>query len=301
MKAQLISNNQIRAFVSPEEVAERNIDLETATYHDPKITALINDVLLTLKDQVDEKVYKMPHRTEVIPLSDGSLILLITWSEDEVGFLSERNTTFTPPPVIPGDPNAAGMPPYALPIDELQASVMADIASAVTSGDLKEHLKKYLNEDFLEELMSAISASGLEEVLSSFFSEDQGAESAAEPAENTADPTPGVNTLSGIRAKKTEKRVPSCLCVDFKGLSQIEKALEAVGLKDFRGESMLFKKGNTYTLVLAPGKMGMKKFKDETKAIHTIYNGEYRPLAHMAYLTEHAKTIIGKNAVKLLL
>ena len=83
-------------------------------------------------------------------------------------------------------------------------------------------------------------------------------------------------------------------------MSLIEKALDAAGLKDFRGESMLFKMGDTYTLVLAPGKTGMKKFKEETSAIQTIYNGEYRPLAHVAYLNEHARTIIGKNAVKTL-
>lgn len=300
MKAQLISKNQIRAFVSPEEVADRKIDLETATYHDPKVAALINDVILTLKEQVDENVYKMPHRTEVIPLSDGSLILLITWSDDEIEFLGDKSTTFAPPPFIPGDPDASGMPPYALPIDELQASVMADIASALTTGDLKEHLKKYLNEDFLEELLHAVSASGLEDIFSSFFNEDDNKPSASDFTGPDAHAASDTKTVSEKRTKKTLKPTPTCLCVDFKGLSHIEKALDAAGMKDFHGESMLFKRDNTYTLVLAPGKMSMKKFKEETTPVQAIYGGEYLPIDHMAYLTEHAKTIIGKNAVKLL-
>ncbi len=303
MKAQLIAKNQIRAFVSPDEVADRRIDLKTATYHDPRVAALINDVLLTLKDQIDDKIYKMPHRTEVIPLSDGSLILLINWSDEEREFLGDKNTTFTPPPSIPGDPNSSGMPPYALPIDELQASVMADIVSALSTGDLKEHLKKYLNEDFLEELLHAVTASGLEDMLSSFLLGDENGPSGSsetDPADH-ADKEAQDSVMREQYAKKTAKQAPSCLCVDFKGLSQVEKALEAADLTSFGGESMLFKTGKTYTLVLAPGKMGMKKFKKETSAVHTIYNGEYRPIAHMAYLSEHAKTIIKKNAVKTLL
>lgn len=303
MKAQLIGKNQIRAFISAGEVKERGIDLDSATYHDPSVSSLINDVLLTLKDQIDEHTFKLPHRTEVIPVSDGSLILLITWSAEEREFLNERGATFTPPPAIPGDPNAPGFPPYALPIDELQASVMADILSALSTGNLKEHLKKYLNEDFLEELLQAMSSSGLEEMFSSLLTDgsgdvDQALSDLMDPQE-IDDPVSDLQGIPGTGTKKKRiKRTEDCVCVTFKKLSELEKALAKADMADFKGESMLFRSGSSLILVLAPGKLPFKKFEEDIAAFRTIYGGEYRPTAHIAYLSEHAKVIIKKNAVK---
>lgn len=299
MKAQLIGKNQIRAFISPEEIAERGIDTETATYQDPPVQALINDVLHTLKDQVEERVFKMPHRTEVIPVSDGSLILLITWSLEEREYLSEKGATFTPPPVIPGDPNAPGFPPFILPIDELQTSVMADIISAVSTGDLKEHLKKYLNEDFLEELLRAASASGLEDMISSFLSES--GTNAEQALTDLLDPDSS-ERLTGAafaagKKNKLKKKSSECVCVTFKSISAAEGALSAAGLKDYKGESMLFKSDNKYILTLSPGRLSEKKFDEMTRTFQTLYNGERRPVEYMAYLSEHEKTVIKKNAV----
>ena len=299
MKAQLIGQNQIRAFISPEEVAERGIDPETATYHDLNVAALINDVLLTLKDQVEEHIFKMPHRTEVIPMSDGSLILLITWSAEEREYLNDKSNTFTPPPEIPGDPASSGMPPHSLPIDELQASVMADILSALGTGNLREHLKKYLNEDFLEELLQAVSSSGLEDILSSFLSDDND-----NAGQMDFSDIPGVDfdekkkTESEKAAKEAD---PECLCIAIRSLSEAERIISAAGLKSFKGESSLFKKDNKYLLVLAPGKMPADSFLNETKAVEALYNGERKPLVYIDHLAEHSKTIIAENAVKALL
>ena len=303
MKAQLIGKNQIRAFISPEEIAERGINLDTATYQDLNIAALINDVLHTLKDQVDEHTFKMPHRTEVIPVSDGGLILLITWSAEEREYLSEKGATFTPPPVIPGDPNASGNPPYALPIDELQASVMADIISALSTGDLKEHLKRYLNEDFLEEVLRAASASGLEDMLSSFLSEsgtdvEQVLTDLLDPDTSDKAASPRFTHSSG---QKTKKAVSDCICVTFKSISEAERALSASGLKNFKGGSMFFKSGSRFILALSPGKLSRESFEEAVKTFQTLYNGERRPEAYIAYLAEHEKTIVGKDAVGVLL
>ena len=295
MKAQLIGHNQIRAFISPQEVLERGIDLETATYHDHRVSTLINDVLITLKDQVNENVFKMPHRTEVIPLSDGSLILLITWSTEEREYLSEKSNTFTPPPVIPGDPDSSGMPPYSLPIDELQASVMADILSALGTGNIREHLKKYLNEEFLEELLQAVSASGLEDILSTFLSEESD-----DAGQINVSDMPKTDPSPTIVKKSAAEKTKDCLCLTFRSISEAEKTIAAAGLKNFKGESLLFKADNKYILVLAPGKLKADVFFEETKTIGTLYNGERRPFAYIAYLSEHSKTIIAKNAVKTL-
>lgn len=303
MKAQLIGKNQIRAFISPDEIAERGIDTETATYQDLPIQTLINDVLHTLKDQVEERIYKMPHRTEVIPVSDGSLILLITWSLEEREYLSEKGATFTPPPVIPGDPNAPGFPPFILPIDELQTSVMADILSALSTGDLKEHLKKYLNEDFLDELLRAASASGLEEMLSSFLSEN--GTNVEQVLTDLLDPEPADTSsgavFSAVKKGRVKNKASECVCISFKSISEAERALANAELEGFKGESMLFKSDNKFILVLAPGRLSAKSFDEATKAFQTLYNGERRPLEYKAYLAEHEKTVLKKNAVLALL
>ena len=101
--------------------------------------------------------------------------------------------------------------------------------------------------------------------------------------------------------QKTKKAVSDCVCVVFTSISEAERAISSAGLKDFKGESRLFKSGNRFILVLAPGRLSQKSFDEAVNIFQTLYNGERRPEAYIAFLAEHEKTIIGKNAIGTLL
>ena len=268
---------------------------------------LFDDVIHTLRDRIGEDTLKLPYRIEAIPVSDGALVLIMTWAKGEKEYLSEKGAVITPPlPPAPGDPHAPGQPPFALPIDELQSAVLADVISAIATGDLIGHLKKYLNEDFLEDLISALSASGLEEMLSAFLTDGDGdgIERALDELMGESDEpasAPGKTGSAGGNAPATKKEVKYCVCISFESLSSAENALSAAKMKKYEGESILIKSGKSYKLLLSPGKMTMKKFAASVSALQAIYNGTQHPLEYISYLAEHGKTIIKKDAVKTLL
>ena len=304
MKVQILSDNQVRALISSKELIEHGIDIENVTYHDPALRSLFDDVINTLKENIDEKILKLPRRIEAIPVADGALVLIITWAAGEKEYLSEKGAVITPPlPPAPGDPHAAGQPPFALPIDELQSAVLADVLSAIATGDLVGHLKKYLNEDFLNELIAALSASGLEDIISSFLT-DSDSEDVEQFLDEMLKEGSGLDDAEPAKAAKDVQAAVKpvyCLCITFKSLSDAENALAAAKLKKFAGDSTLIKTGKEYKLLLSPGRMLLDDFTAAVSSFQAIYNGEQHPTEYISYLAEHGKTIIKKDAVKTLL
>lgn len=300
MLFEILASNQIQCTLSREELNDRGIDISTCTYRDPAIIKLLEDLKSEAGKSIDPAIKTLPPITEVVPAS-SELIVILTWSEGNIDLFNPEYSTFTPSAgkqrVIPGD--SKGLP-VMLPIDELQAGVMADIMTGMSTGTLADRLKKYLNEDFLHQLLAAFSESGLENIIASVYDEESGNVIRADsPA------TSPKTSKESVSVRKSTPKNPGknpggiCLSLSFSSLDDVETTLNQAGLKEFAGRSTLFKTNeNGYVLVLGSEGLTSEAFDEIKKRLSLLHETREESASFLTHMLEHNRPVIDPDAVK---
>ena len=303
----------IKCTVTAGELRERGID-PTNFLDDPELVGELYDEILEHTVAVFGSPSSLPFILEAVPTYD-LLTLIISLGED----VPERPENKENKQVKADSPEPDGVTatPVLLPIDELQASVISDLISAAENGNIVEHLKKYLNEDFLDSLIHALSESGLESLISSFFSppgadikESAVTKSMADEAkekEMTERLEGYIEQINAMKdaptsSEKKKKHRRICVMAEFKSLDDVEHAVGISNPDGFTGESYLFKTDDrTYLLVLSSGDMPVEEFRRNTASVMNFFGGRETPEASLFSLLEHETPLIEKNAVEALL
>lgn len=308
-----LSSGLIKCTVSAEELRERGID-PTNFLDVPELVGELYDEILEHTVAVFGSPSSLPFILEAVPTYD-LLTLIISLGEEVPEKPGDARDTQTK--VDAPQPPGMTATPVLLPVDELQASVISDLISAAENGNIVEHLKKYLNEDFLDSLIHALSESGLESLISSFFSppgadikEAAVTDSMAkevkekEMTERLEDYIEQINAMkdapSSSEKKKSHRRI--CVMAEFKSLDDVEYAVGISNPEGFKGESYLFKTDDkTFVLVFFSGDMPVEEFRKSTSHVMNFFNGKEKPEASLFSLLEHETPLISKNAVEALL
>ena len=308
-----LSSGLIKCTVSAEELRERGID-PTNFLDDPEPVGELYDEILEHTVAVFGSPSSLPFILEAVPTYD-MLTLIISMGED----IPEKPKDTNGKPEKADTPKPLGgiATPVLLPIDELQASVISDLISAAENGNIVEHLKKYLNEDFLDSLIHALSESGLESLISSFFSppgsdikEAAVTDSMAkevkekEMTERLEGYIEQINAMKDTPPSSEQKNSHRRICVmaEFKSLDDVEYAVGISNPDGFTGESYLFKTGKkAYLLVLSSGDMPVDEFRKSTASVMNFFGGKETPETSLFSLLEHETPLIEKNAVEALL
>lgn len=300
MLFEILAPNQIQCTLTKEELDKRGIDLSSCSYRDPSVVSLLEELKAEAGKSVDPSIKTFPPITEVVP-SSSELIVILTWAEGNIDLFNPEYSTFTPAPdkaaPVPGD--ATDMP-VMLPIDELQAGVIADILTGVSTGTLRDRLKKYLNEDFLEQLMGAFTESGLENIIASVY--DEAPENVTQPEGSEKTSASGSVKRKG---KKSPRKAPDvkgperCLSLSFGSLEEAENTLLKAGLKKYDGKSMLFKgKDKGYLLILTPDDSEPEVFDNIKKGLSLLHETREEPASFLTHILEHNNPVIASDAVK---
>lgn len=94
MKIEKINENQIRCFITGDELRERNIKLSELTYGSEKARKLFSDMMQEASFELGFDAEGMPLMVEAIPASSGSITLVIT-KVDNPEELDSRFAKFT--------------------------------------------------------------------------------------------------------------------------------------------------------------------------------------------------------------
>ena len=95
MKIERISDNQIRCVLTGEDLARRQLQLSELAYGTEKARALFRDLMQEAARQCGFDVENYPLMIEAIPLSGGSIVLIITKVENPEE-LDTRFSNFAP-------------------------------------------------------------------------------------------------------------------------------------------------------------------------------------------------------------
>ena len=308
-----ISPELIKCSVTSNELRERGIDPVDFRGSHVLVRELYDEILEYVSSNFCT-AESTPFIVEAVPTYD-SLSLIISTGNSTGSEKSEKkdSPTKTTQPIMNGMPVA----PMFLPIDELQANVISDLISAAENGNIVEHLKKYLNEDFLNSLIHALSESGLENLINSFFIPPTAGAKDADPDVSEEEVPDDIKTAERIegyleqmkamdtnsdtsKVKKTHRHI--CVTARFNSLDDAEKAVGIAIPDGFNGESYLFKTDdNSFILALSSGNMPIENFRKSTAPIMNFYNGKEAPEASLFSLLEHETLLLEKNAVEALL
>ncbi|HAL59210.1 MAG TPA: competence protein, partial [Sarcina sp.] len=95
MKIEKINENQIRCFLSKQELDSRHLHLKELAYGTEKARALFQELMEEAFRQYGFIVENMPVMVEAVPLQDDSLVLIITRVENPEE-LDTRFSNFAP-------------------------------------------------------------------------------------------------------------------------------------------------------------------------------------------------------------
>ena len=95
MRIDKINDNQIRCFLSKEDMESRQLHLKELAYGTEKARALFHELLREARARFGFEVENMPVMVEAVPLQDDSLVLIVT-KVDNPEELDTRFSSFSP-------------------------------------------------------------------------------------------------------------------------------------------------------------------------------------------------------------
>ena len=95
MRLERLSDTQIRCTLTSTDLSNHHIDIDELTYGSENARSLFREMLTQASYELDFNVENVPLMIEAIPLSDDSLILLVTKIEDPEE-LDTRFSKFSP-------------------------------------------------------------------------------------------------------------------------------------------------------------------------------------------------------------
>ena len=78
MRIDKINDNQIRCFLSKEDMESRQLHLKELAYGTEKARALFHELLREARARFGFEVENMPVMVEAVPLQDDSLVLIVS-------------------------------------------------------------------------------------------------------------------------------------------------------------------------------------------------------------------------------
>ncbi len=108
MKLERINDNQIRCTLTRADLAERQIKISELAYGSDKAKALFQDMMTQAADELGFEADNIPLVIEAVPLSNESIVLIITKVEDPEE-LDTRFSKFTQPDGRDGSGDSFGI------------------------------------------------------------------------------------------------------------------------------------------------------------------------------------------------
>lgn len=125
MRMEKISDNQIRCYLSKEEMESRNLHLKELAYGTEKARALFHELMREARKRYGFEAESTPVMIEAVPLQDESLVLIVT-RVDNPEELDTRFSSFSPA-VRSGSSGAA---PASSPLGQLLDAIRQEIDGA---------------------------------------------------------------------------------------------------------------------------------------------------------------------------
>lgn len=295
MKIERVNENQIRCTLTKEDLENRQIKLSELAYGTEKARDLFRDMMQQANSEFGfEANNGIPLMVEAVPLSGGNIILMIT----KVEYPEELDTRFS----------------KFTEIEDFDVFGAAEKMEAKSQGvdDILDIFKKMHDEEKDEEInIKEINLDDdmfeeddessedyksdydkLSEVLDQVFFDKK------DDLENTENK---VIDIENYKDKESDKLVDLVRMYEFNELDIVMRLSKV--LKEFyNGENSLYKNINTGKYYLVFHKNGYTP-KEYNKICNVI--SEYGKLkiyskTAEAYLREHAKTIVEKNAIEVL-
>ncbi len=260
MKIEKISDTQIRCRLTPEDLAERQIQLSELAYGSEKARALFRDMMVQANREYGfTNDANTPLMIEAIPGSGNSLTLVITKVEDPEE-LDTRFAKFSPTEVV-----ADG-----------------DVGAKVDGAD--DII------DIFHKLLEA-KAAGMKKK-----ADGQGA---SEDVTKTASPSPQKKTSRSDRKKAdTKDGAPSLTrAFVFDNMDDVIHACHAL-CSFFRGESSLYRtKGEKRYLLVVHQSQTPEDFNRVCNILSEYGSGRAFLASHEAHMREHEESVLIGDAV----
>lgn len=137
MRIEKVNENQIRCYITREEMESRQLHLKELAYGTEKARSLFHELLLKARRQCDFDTQNMPVMVEAVPMYDDSLVLIITRVENPEE-LDTRFSSFAPS-VKSGSADAENRESSALGrlLDTIRKDLEADKAPGKRHSDKK--------------------------------------------------------------------------------------------------------------------------------------------------------------------
>ena len=292
MKIERVNENQIRCTLTKEDLENRQIKLSELAYGTEKARDLFRDMMQQANSEFGfEANNGIPLMVEAVPLSGGNIILMIT----KVEYPEELDTRFS----------------KFTEIEDFDVFGAAEKMEAKSQGvdDILEKKKKMHDEEKDEKKDEEINIKEINLDDDMFEEDDESSEDyksdydklsevldqvffdKKDDLENTENK---VIDIENYKDKESDKLVDLVRMYEFNELDIVMRLSKV--LKEFyNGENSLYKNINTgkYYLVFHKNGYTPKEYNKICKL--KIYSKTAE-----AYLREHAKTIVEKNAIEVL-
>lgn len=299
MKIERVNENQIRCTLTKEDLENRQIKLSELAYGTEKARDLFRDMMQQANSEFGfEANNGIPLMVEAVPLSGGNIILMIT----KVEYPEELDTRFS----------------KFTEIEDFDVFGAAEKMEAKSQGvdDILDIFKKMHDEEKDEKKDEEINIKEINLDDDIFEEDDESSEDyksdydklsevldqvffdKKDDLENTENK---VIDIENYKDKESDKLVDLVRMYEFNELDIVMRLSKV--LKEFyNGENSLYKNINTGKYYLVFHKNGYTP-KEYNKICNVI--SEYGKLkiyskTAEAYLREHAKTIVEKNAIEVL-
>ncbi len=296
MKIERVNENQIRCTLTKEDLENRQIKLSELAYGTEKARDLFRDMMQQANSEFGfEANNGIPLMVEAVPLSGGNIILMIT----KVEYPEELDTRFS----------------KFTEIEDFDVFGAAEKMEAKSQGvdDILDIFKKMHDEEKDEKKDEEINIKEINLDDDMFEEDDESSEDYKSDYDKLSevldqvffdkkdDLENKVIDIENYKDKESDKLVDLVRMYEFNELDIVMRLSKV--LKEFyNGENSLYKNINTGKYYLVFHKNGYTP-KEYNKICNVI--SEYGKLkiyskTAEAYLREHAKTIVEKNAIEVL-
>ena len=267
MKIERINENQIRCTLSSFDLSVRDLNLGELAYGSEKAKKLFREMIQKASNEVGFEAEDIPLMVEAIPLSNESIMLIITKIEDP----EELDTRFSK---------------FAAGIDETAPSQTE--GPAVTGADDILDLFQKLCEGRLKKPVASSEKNKTED------SSDRKTKIQPDTAETHSDTEAAENDIAQTRPDLTR-------IFTFSSLDTVIRA--ALALNGwYTGTNTLYKdRETTYVLILHQSGMNPEDFNRVCNMLSEYGTGKACTAATEAYFKEHGEILIADQALQQLL
>ena len=262
MKIERISDNQIRCTLNSNDLVSRNLNLIELAYGTEKAKTLFREMIQLASVEVGFDAEDTPLMVEAIPLSNESIVLIITKVEDP-DELDTRFSKFSP-----------------------------------SMRDRARELFSQFAGQLLEGAQDLLSSSEPEDPWADKDSKELDSPEKQNSDEDTDEANSAHDTKTANDAPK-KKPVPQTRCFFFESLDAVSDAAKALGTL-YTGNSVLYKRPDSrqYYLILTKADASDLDFSRSCNILSEYADIVGTDKASVAYFREHYETLIASEAIQ---